>query len=151
MCNGTIKSGVEREKCESKIYDDSNWEDGYRLGLKYTERATYSDAYRPGLVLRIHNSGDKDRQSILESVKFSGDYYKKYEIDILDNFKNAGFYTEDSNIKHGGGTRKRVRHKNVKGQKKTTRKKKCGQQKRTRKTKNIKKTKKNRKTRKYRK
>jgi hypothetical protein len=70
MCNGTIKSGVEREKCESKIYDDSNWDKGYDMGLKYTERGTYRDTYTPGLVLRIHNSGDKNRQSTLESVKF---------------------------------------------------------------------------------
>lgn len=160
MCNGTIKSGVEREKCESKIYDDSNWEDGYRLGLKYTERATYSDTYRPGLVLRIHNSGDKDRQSIIESVKFSGTYYDNFKNAVNNAITNADndnvftkneFYIGPTNIVKEGGTRKRVRHKNVKGQKKTTRKKKCGQQKRTRKTKNIKKTKKNRKTRKYRK
>ena len=150
-CVGTESKGKERAKCESKPYSDKNWNRGYELGELFTMRKTYNNGDKPGLVIRIHNSGDKDRQSILESVKFNENHYKGFENTLLENFKNAGFYTEDSNIKHGGGTRKRVRHKNVKGQKKTTRKKKCGQQKRTRKTKNIKKTKKNRKTRKYRK
>ena len=112
------------------------------MGEKYTERGTYRDTYTPGLVLRIHNSGDKNRQSTLESVKLGGDYYKSIENTLLDNFKIVGFNTEKVNIKYGGGTRKRVRRTNIKGQKKTIRKKKCGQQKRTRKTKNIKKTKK---------
>ena len=150
-CLGTTAKGRSREKCESKIYDDSNWDKGYTMGEKYTERGTYRDTYTPGLVLRIHNSGDKNRQSTLESVKLGGDYYKSIENKLLDKFKIVGFYTEKVNIKYGGGTRKRVRRTNIKGQKKTIRKKKCGQQKRTRKTKNIKKTKKNRKTRKYKK
>ena len=153
-CLGTTAKGRNREKCESKIYDDSNWKRGYKMGEKYTERGTYRDKYKPGLVLRIHNSGDKDRQSILESVKFNGDYYKDFQdkYKFLDNFEKVGFNTENVkyvNIKDGGGTRKRVRRKNVKGQKKTIRKKKCGQQKRTRKTRKTKKTKKTKKTRKY--
>jgi hypothetical protein len=147
-CLGTTAKGKSREKCESKIYDDSNWDKGYNMGLKYTERRTYSDTYTPGLVLRIHNSGVRGRKSILEQVKLGGDYYTNKIAGLVDKFEKADFYIGQEEIKHGGGTRKRVRRKNVKGKKKTIRKKKCG--KKVKKTKNAIKTKKNRKTRKYR-
>ena len=150
-CVGTESKGKERAKCESKPYSDKNWKRGYELGELFTMRKTYNNGDKPGLVIRIHNSGDKDRQSILESVKFNENHYKGFENTLLENFKNANFSTEDLNIKYGGGTRKRVRRKNVKGQKKTTRKKKCGRNaKRTRNTRKTKNAKKTRKTRKYR-
>ena len=60
-CEGTTKSGQEREKKEGKKYSADAWENSYKNGNEEILKA-------PRFRFRIHNSGSKDRQTIFEDL-----------------------------------------------------------------------------------
>ena len=71
-CKGCTESGTEREVTEGKLYSNNYYEHSYKEGLKMMLK---SPSYR----IFLHNSGKKDKKSIL--VNFS-EKLKIYEKDV---------------------------------------------------------------------
>jgi hypothetical protein len=59
-CNTTIKSGMEREENEGKKYISNNFDISFQTGLNALKKGN-----EYGGIIEIHNSGRKDRKSII--------------------------------------------------------------------------------------
>ena len=73
-CKGTVKSGKQRELKQGKKYSKSSWSHSYETGKKIMKEA-------PGYSILIHNSGTKDKPSLIRD-------FSKNPIIKKDIYKN---------------------------------------------------------------